>query len=68
MRGKGAPDFAKRGIYVSALLDTHLYGFPKNNSGNGPPFCSVPATGVNDFGVDNFGNLIVPQGMDGITV
>jgi hypothetical protein len=68
MRGKVAPDFARRGIYVSALLDTHLYGFPKNNSGNGPPFCSVPATAVNGFGVDNSGNLIVPEGAAGITV
>ena len=68
MRGKVAPDFARRGIYVSALLDTHLYGFPKNNSGNEPPFCSVPATDVNGFGVDNSGNLIVPEGSDGITV
>jgi hypothetical protein len=68
MRGKVAPDFARRGIYVSALSDTHLYGFPKNNSGNEPPFCSVPATDVNGFGVDNSGNLIVPEGAGGITV
>lgn len=68
MRGRSAPDFAERGIYVSALLDTHLYGFPKNNSGNAPPFCSVPATGVNGFGVDNAGNLMIPEGNDGITV
>jgi hypothetical protein len=60
--------FPAKGIYVSALLGSLLYGFPKNNSGNEPPFCSVPADGVNDFGVDNSGNLIVPQGTDGITV
>ena len=68
MRGRVAPDFARRGIYVSALFDSHLYGFPKNNSGNAPPFCSVPATDVNGFGVDNSGNLIVPEGPSGITV
>ncbi|MGC2405878.1 MAG: hypothetical protein WA431_05675 [Candidatus Cybelea sp.] len=68
MRGRAAPDFAKRGIYVSALSDTHLYGFPKNNSGNAPPLCSIPATGVQGFGVDNAGNLIIPEGNDGITV
>ena len=50
------------------MLESHLYGFPKNNSGNEAPFCSVPAEGVNDFGVDNSGNLIVPEGMDGIIV
>ncbi|HEV3090460.1 MAG TPA: hypothetical protein VGX91_03350 [Candidatus Cybelea sp.] len=60
--------FPTKGIYVSALLGSLLYGFPRNNSGNEPPFCSVPAEGVNDFGVDGSGNLIVPQGMDGITV
>ncbi len=60
--------FPKKGIYVSALLDSHLYGFPKNNSGNEPPSCSVPAEDVNDFGVDDSGNLIVPEGSNGITV
>jgi hypothetical protein len=68
MRGRPAPDFAERGIYVSALLDSHLYGFPKNNSGNEPPSCRVAATGVNGFGVDNAGNLIIPEGNDGIIV
>ena len=67
-RGKIAPDVARRGIYVSALLDSHLYGFTKNNAGNGPPTCSVPATDVNGFGVDNSGNLIIPEGRGGITV
>ena len=69
MRGKRAAiTLTKKGIYVSALFGSHLYGFPKNNSGNEEPFCSVPATGVNDFGVDDSGNLIVPEGSNGIIV
>ena len=57
-----------RGIYVSALEDSLLYGFPKNNSSNVQPICTVPATDVNGFGVDNSGNLIIPEGRSGITV
>ncbi len=68
LRDERAAFFDKKGIYVSALLGSLLYGFPKNNSGNEEPFCSVPATGVNDFGVDNRGNLLVPEGSDGIVV
>ncbi|MFY9718515.1 MAG: hypothetical protein WAK16_02620 [Candidatus Cybelea sp.] len=68
MRGKRAPAFAMKGIYVSALFGSHLYGFPKNNSANADPLCSVPALGVQGFGVDNSGNLIVPQAFSGIYV
>ena len=57
-----------RGIYVSALEDSLLYGFPKNNGSNVQPICTVPATDVNGFGVDNSGNLIIPEGRSGITV
>jgi hypothetical protein len=60
--------FPKKGIYVSTLFGSSLYGFPKNNRYNEPPFCSVPADDVSDFGVDNSGNLIVPESTEGITV
>jgi hypothetical protein len=68
MRGKRATSAAMKGIYVSAFLDPFLYGFPKNNSANADPFCSVPANDVQGFGVDNSGNLIVPQAFRGIFV
>ncbi len=68
MRGNPATPYNMKGIYVSALMAPHLYGFPKNNSANEAPFCSVPASGVNGFGADNSGNLIVPEGFNGIRV
>ncbi|HEY1882194.1 MAG TPA: hypothetical protein VGG51_04045 [Candidatus Cybelea sp.] len=69
-RGKRAPAAATRGIYVSAFYGSDVWGFPKNNSGNGPATCTVPVTptGVNSFGVDNSGTLIVPDGFSGTFV
>jgi len=67
--GKAAPPAAARGIYVSAFGAGNMWGFPKNNSGNGPATCTVsPTTSVNSFGVDNSGNLMVPNGFDGVSV
>ena len=63
MRGRRATATEMQGIYVSTFDGTNLFGFPKNNSGNGPSTCSVTTGGgVNSFGVDNSGNLIVPNG------
>jgi hypothetical protein len=63
IRGRIATTAEMKGIYVSTFEGTLLYGFPKNNAGNGPSTCSVnTAGGVNSFGVDNSGNLIVPNG------
>jgi hypothetical protein len=68
-RGKQAPEAVMQGTYVSTFGGDILYGFPKNNSGNGPSTCSVsPTTSVNGFGVDNSGNLMVPNGFDGVSV
>jgi len=69
IRGRLATTAEMKGMYVSAFNATELWGFPKNNSGNGPPTCNVsPTTEVNNFGVDNSGNLMVPNGFDGINV
>jgi hypothetical protein len=62
MRGRRATAAEMQGIYVSGFDATELWGFPKNNSGNGPSTCSVsPTSSVNNFGVDNSGNLMVPS-------
>lgn len=67
--GKVAPLAARRGIYVSAFDATNLWGFPKNNPGNGPATCTVsPTTSNNNIGVDNAGYLMVPNARDGISV
>jgi len=68
-RGKLAPQAVIQGMYVSTFGGTSLYGFPKNNSGNGPSTCTVsPTTSVNNFGVDNSGNLMVPNAFSGVNV
>ena len=64
MRGPIATLAQMQGIYVSEFAGSTLYGFPKNNSGNGPSTCTVsPTSSVNGFGVDNSGNLMVPDGL-----
>jgi hypothetical protein len=60
MRRRQTTAFPMKGIYVSQLSSTSLYGFPKNNSANAEPFCSTPATDVQGFGVDNSGDLMLP--------
>jgi hypothetical protein len=62
IRGRIATTAEMKGIYVSTFGGTDLYGFPKNNAGNGPSTCTVsPTASVNNFGVDNSGNLMVPN-------
>jgi len=69
IRGRIATAAQMQGIYVSTFGGTDLYGFPKNNSGNGPSTCTVsPTTSVNNFGVDNSGNLMVPNAFSGVSV
>ncbi len=68
MRGKRATAAQMQGIYVSNFFGSELYGYPKNNKGNGPSTCNVsPTSSVNGFGVDNSGNLMVPNGENGFT-
>ena len=67
--GKAAPPAAIRGIYVSEFGTTGLWGFPKNNSGNGPSTCEITSTtSVNGFGVDDTGSLMVPDAFSGVAV
>jgi len=69
MRGPRATAAQMQGIYVSTFEGTDLYGFPKNNAGNGPSTCTVsPTTNINGFGVDNSGNLMVPNSFSGVSV
>ncbi|MGC2633608.1 MAG: hypothetical protein WA215_05275 [Candidatus Cybelea sp.] len=69
MRGPIATLAQMQGIYVSTFAGSTLYGFPKNNSGNGPSTCTVsPTSSVNGFGVDNSGNLMVPDAFSGVSV
>lgn len=67
--GKAAPPAAIRAIYVSEFGSTGLWGFPKNNSGNGPSTCEITSTtSVNGFGVDNTGSLMIPDAFSGVNV
>lgn len=69
IRGRAAPRKAEPGIYVSQSASQTVYGFTKNNSGNAPPICSVsPTLGQYNIATDNFGNLIVPDGNNGVDV
>jgi len=69
MFGKAATPAAIRGIYVSAFGATNMWGFAKNDSGNGPSTCTVsPTTSVNSFGVDDSGTLMVPDAFSGVAV
>lgn len=70
MRGKLANAAQARGIYVGSFSGSTVWGFPKNNSGDGPPTCTVAedGTGLSGLGVDNFGYLMIPDGFNGIEV
>jgi hypothetical protein len=77
LQGMHSPDHqqplsvAMRAIYVAEINPTsnNIFGFPKNNSDNGPPTCSL-STGnnVNDIDTDQAGNIIVPNGSSGINI
>lgn len=70
--GRRAPQSEMKGLYTAefAVGSNNVIGYPKNNSGNGPPICSesTGASGINGIGVDRAGNLIVPMAYDGILV
>jgi hypothetical protein len=51
------------GLYISEFEGSDVYGYPHNNSSNGPPTCSVSGVSYpNDIAVDGKGNLIDPDG------
>jgi hypothetical protein len=69
-RGKLAPGNPK-GLYVQQFYSTsdNIIGFPKNNSGNGPPDCYLSTgSNVNDFGTDQKGDIIIPNAFSGVLV
>jgi hypothetical protein len=67
IRGRIATTAEMKGIYVSTSAG--IYGFRKNNRGDEPSTCTVgPTTDVGNFGVDNSGNLMVPEGFAGVSV
>jgi hypothetical protein len=60
--GRAAPARVRSGIYVAQFFSSYVYGYPLDNSKNGPPICNVynPYQSVNDIAVDGHGNLLVP--------
>ncbi len=62
LQGRQAPAGARRGIYVAQYFGSSVLGYAKNNSGNGPPICSISGvSNVQDLATDTVGNLIVPN-------
>lgn len=69
--GRLAPAGAIRGQYVQEFFTTgpNIFGYPKNNSANGPPTCTLSTgSNVNDFGTDQKGNIIIPNAFSGVQV
>lgn len=59
----------KGGLYGSVWLGPkmgqayapgNVYGYASPNTGNNPPACTIIAESVNGFGVDPYGNTMVP--------
>lgn len=58
-----ATSFQRRHLYVSDFLGNQAYGFPYNDTTNGPDTCTVNGvSSVNDVAVDGARDLIVPNG------
>jgi hypothetical protein len=69
LHGKKAPASELRGQYAAEFYVTsgNVLGYPKNNSGNGPPICTLSTgSNVNGLGVDTKGVLMVPDAFDGL--
>lgn len=65
------PPGGTRGLYASAffLTSDNIWGYPKNNSADGPPTCfESTGTNVNDFASDSKGNLMIPNAFSGVDV
>jgi hypothetical protein len=51
------------GLYAGEFEGSDIYGYPRNNSLNGPPTCSVAGVShPNDIAMDGKGRLIDPDG------
>jgi hypothetical protein len=69
LHGKKAPSSAIKGSWASGFFGLAVAGFPKNNSSDGPPTCTLSNGGsVNGFGVDTKGAVIVPVAFSGVQV
>jgi hypothetical protein len=64
LHGIQAPASAMRGIYVSEVSGTSIFGYQTKNKKNNGPRCTVPFAVAypNDIDVDGAGNLIDPDG------
>lgn len=62
LHGRAAPAAVRSGIYVAEFSSSYVYGYPSDNSKNGPPICTVydPNQSVNDIAVDRHGDLVIP--------
>ncbi|MGB7048073.1 MAG: hypothetical protein WBD57_07110, partial [Candidatus Cybelea sp.] len=62
LHGRAAPAKARSGIYVAEFSSSYVFGYPLDNSKNGPAICNVynPYQSVNDIAVDAGRNLMIP--------
>ncbi|MBV9332437.1 MAG: hypothetical protein JO146_00365 [Candidatus Eremiobacteraeota bacterium] len=54
---------APKGIYVNQFYGSGVLAYQNKNTGNNPPFCSLPTgigSDVNGIAADNAGNIITP--------
>ena len=69
--GVPAPNSATSGLYISEYnnrSDAVVLGYPTNNRRNGSATCTETTPYARSIAVDMKGNLVVPQGFDGVTV
>ena len=62
LHGRAAPAKARSGIYVAEFSSSYVFGYPLDNSKNGPAICNVynPYQSVNDIAVNAGRNLMIP--------
>lgn len=66
-----APISATRGIVTAEfqLMSGNVLVYPKGNKANGPPNCNISTyTNINDVAVDSLGDLVIPDGLNGVLV
>lgn len=58
-----ATSFQRKGLYASEFLGSDVYGYPYQDTNNGPNTCTVTGVeSINNVAVDSMRNLIVPNG------
>ncbi|HEY6326141.1 MAG TPA: hypothetical protein VIW73_06455 [Candidatus Cybelea sp.] len=69
LRGRQAPVAALKGIYAAEFFGSEILGYPKNQSGNGAPICTISGvSSVNNVATDTIGNLMVPDAFSGLQI